>query len=45
MQQLQTCIDLKVDFIITSLGNPKVIDLCKPIGIKIFCDVIEENLC
>ena len=44
MQQLKTCIDLKVDFIITSLGNPKkVIDLCKPIGIKIFCDVIEEG--
>ena len=43
-QQLKTCIKLKVDFIITSLGNPKkVIDACKAKGIKVFCDVIEEN--
>ncbi len=40
--QLQTLIDLKVDFIITSLGNPKeVIDQCKPLGIKVFCDVVD----
>ena len=43
-KQLKTCIDLKVDFIITSLGNPKqIIKLCKSNSIKIFCDVIDEN--
>jgi len=41
-KQLETCIDLKVDFIITSLGNPKeVISRCKPKGIKVFCDVVD----
>jgi len=41
-KQLDTCIDLKVDFIITSLGNPKeVITKCKPVGIKVFCDVVD----
>ncbi len=40
--QLKTLIELRVDFIITSLGNPKeVIDQCKPLGIKVFCDVID----
>lgn len=43
-QQLRTCVELGVDFIITSLGNPKqVIELCKPKGIKVFCDVVEET--
>ena len=43
-QQLNTCIDLAVDFIITSLGSPKeVIKQCKPEGMKVFCDVIEEK--
>jgi len=42
--QLQTCIDKKVDFIITSLGSPKeVIEQCKPLGIKVFCDVVDTN--
>jgi nitronate monooxygenase len=42
--QLDSCIRLKVDFIITSLGSPEfVINKCKPYGIKVFCDVIEEN--
>ncbi len=41
-KQLETCVDLKVDFIITSLGSPKeVIDSCKPAGIKVFCDVVD----
>lgn len=41
-EQLETCLDLKVDFIITSLGNPKeVIMKCKPAGIKVFCDVVD----
>ena len=40
-KQLATCVELEVDFIITSLGSPKkVIDVCKPKGIKVFCDVI-----
>jgi len=43
-QQLKTCVELGVDFIITSLGSPKqVIEACKPIGIKVFCDVVEEK--
>lgn len=40
--QLKTLLEMKVDFIITSLGSPKeVIDACKPIGIKVFCDVVD----
>ena len=40
--QLQTLVELKVDYIITSLGNPKeVIDQSKPLGIKVFCDVVD----
>lgn len=40
--QLKTLLELKVDYIITSLGNPKeVIDQCKPRGIKVFCDVVD----
>jgi len=41
-KQLDTCVELKVDFIITSLGSPKnVINKCKPAGIKVFCDVVD----
>ena len=41
-QQLKTLTDLNIDFIITSLGNPKlVISQCKPLGIKVFCDVVD----
>jgi len=41
-KQLETCVELKVDFIITSLGSPRnVIDKCKPVGIKVFCDVVD----
>ncbi len=40
--QLQTCVELKVNFIITSLGNPKeTIEQCKSKGIKVFCDVVD----
>jgi nitronate monooxygenase len=40
--QLETLLDLKVGYIITSLGNPKeVIEKCKPLGIKVFCDVVD----
>ena len=40
--QLQTLLELKVSFIITSLGNPsEVIEKCKPAGIKVLCDVTD----
>ena len=40
--QLRTLVDLRVDYIITSLGSPKeVIARCKPKGIKVFCDVVD----
>ena len=40
--QLEICLEKKVDFIITSLGSPKeVIEKCKPLGIKVFCDVVD----
>jgi len=39
---LKTLLELKVDYIITSLGSPKeVIDKCQPLGIKVFCDVVD----
>ena len=42
-KQLETLVELKPAFIITSLGNPdEVIRQCKPLGIKVFCDVIDE---
>lgn len=43
-EQLATCIEYKVDFIITSLGSPEeIINACKPHGIRVFCDVIDEK--
>lgn len=40
--QLDICVELKVDFIITSLGSPQeVIEKCKANGIKVFCDVTD----
>ncbi|GAB5538012.1 MAG: nitronate monooxygenase [Salibacteraceae bacterium] len=40
--QLDTCVEKKVDYLITSLGNPKeCIERCKPAGIRVFCDVID----
>ena len=42
MDQLKTCVEFKVDYIITSLGSPaEVIRQCKPHGIKVFCDVVD----
>lgn len=39
-EQLNTCAEYRVPFIITSLGSPrKVIDQCRPLGMKVFCDV------
>jgi nitronate monooxygenase len=41
-EQLKTCVEYKVPFIITSLGSPqKIIDAAKPVGTKVFCDVID----
>jgi len=41
-RQLATSVDMKVDFIITSLGSPEeVIRQCKPHDIKVFCDVVD----
>lgn len=41
-EQLKTCLELKVPFIITSLGSPEsTIKACKPNNIKVFCDVID----
>lgn len=41
-KQLETCLEIGIDYIITSLGNPKsVINACKPKGIKVFCDVVD----
>jgi nitronate monooxygenase len=41
-EQLETCLEYKVDFIITSLGNPKkVIEESHKRGMKVFCDVTD----
>jgi nitronate monooxygenase len=43
-EQLQTCVDLRVDYIITSLGSPaRIIEACKPVGTRVFCDVVDEG--
>ena len=43
-KQLYKCLDLGVNFFITSLGSPEeVIRESKKLGIKVLCDVIEEN--
>jgi nitronate monooxygenase len=40
-KQLNTCVELGVDFFITSLGSPEeTIKASKPKGIKVFCDVV-----
>ena len=40
--QLGILVDMKVNYIITSLGNPReVIERSKPRGIKVFCDVVD----
>ncbi len=41
-QQLKTIAELGVEYVITSLGNPQeTIQICKPLGIKVFCDVVD----
>jgi nitronate monooxygenase len=43
-KQLHKCLDAGVDFFITSLGSPEeVIKESKKQGIKVLCDVIEED--
>ena len=40
--QLKTLAEVGVSFIITSLGSPReTIEVCKPLGIKVFCDVVD----
>ena len=40
-KQLEVCVELGVDYIITSLGNPKsTIEACKNKEIRVFCDVV-----
>ena len=40
--QLKTLLELKVGFIITSLGSPKeVIEHAHQAGVKVFCDVVD----
>ena len=41
-KQLEILLEEKVDYIIPSLGSPEeIINQCKPIGIKVFCDVVD----
>ncbi len=43
-EHLRTCLDMHVDYIITSLGSPEeIINACKPEGIKVFCDVVDDR--
>ncbi|NJN27890.1 MAG: nitronate monooxygenase [Cyclobacteriaceae bacterium] len=43
-EQLRVCLDYKVDFVITSLGNPaQIIEKCHEKGIRVFCDVVDER--
>lgn len=42
--QLKALQDFPPDYIITSLGSPrKVIEIFKPLGVKVFCDVINRE--
>jgi nitronate monooxygenase len=43
-ENLEVCIEERVDFLITSLGDPgEIIKRCKPKEIKVFCDVVNEK--
>lgn len=43
-EQLKTCVDYKVDFIITSLGSPaEVIREAHNVGTRVFCDVVDDG--
>jgi nitronate monooxygenase len=44
-RQLKVLAEVKPDFILTSLGSPEeTLKICKPLGIKIFCDVINVQM-
>lgn len=43
-EQLKTCVEFRVPYIITSLGSPEaIIEACRPVGTRVFCDVIDEQ--
>lgn len=43
-EQLKTCLDLGIDYVITSLGSPEqVIKEGKKQGMKVFADVVDEK--
>jgi nitronate monooxygenase len=43
-KQMHKCLDMGVNFFITSLGSPEeVIKESKKLGVKVFCDVIAED--
>ena len=43
-EQLRTCLDMHVDYIITSLGSPEsIIKETKKEGIRVFCDVVDDK--
>lgn len=42
--QLEACLEFAVPFVITSLGSPEeCIKKLKPMGTKVFCDVVDEK--
>lgn len=42
--QLKVCLDERVDYLITSLGNPKkIIEEAHKVGTKVFCDVVDGH--
>ena len=42
LEQLEVCCRLKVDYIITSLGSPRLtIEKAHEAGVKVFCDVTD----
>lgn len=43
-EQLKVCLDNKVAYLITSLGNPKyIIEQAHKVGTKVFCDVVDAH--
>lgn len=42
-EQLKSCLEYKVDYVITSLGNPSlIIQKCHENDIRVFCDVVDD---
>lgn len=43
-EQLNSCLEFEVDYVITSLGKPdQIIQKCHEKGIRVFCDVTDEH--